>query len=176
LTFLGWNSCEQFGARYRQDCGITACQVLEQRAAPLIPDLIKLLNRRPSAAIAEALARTGLDVIPALIGSLSDWNDEVRVWAQFAVGTAAALAKRDSCHEQPGIDFGPVVVALAQNLEDDSDRVRKTAVWALGQLASHAESTVPALAQAFCEPDLSVQTAAENAPRPVAQDASQGKF
>jgi HEAT repeats len=166
-----------------QDCGVKACSVLGPAAKPAISDLLRLLRERPSGDIAGALAATGLEVAPALISSLRDGREDARVWGAFTIGKAAALAdhrnstpasaaRLDNPCSQPApglsggatrVDFGPVVAALMENLEDQEPRVRAAAAWALGYLGEPARIAVPRLVTKLSDANALVRSAAAKA-------------
>src|SRR2546430_6636562 len=114
---------------------------------PHVSDLIKNL-KHPEAAVrseaAQSLAQMGPKAKPALralLGALKDQDEDVRAKARGALGK-----------------IGPSIVIVLTDLLGDSDwKVRLGAASALGDIGPEARASVPALARAITDPNVSVR-------------------
>jgi HEAT repeat protein len=156
-----------------------SASVCETRADP-IPQLIKALddaNVRQGASI--ALTKQGEAAVPALRGSLTSGNPDVRVWSAFTLGEIGQSAKAsvdelskalsDSDHALRGaaaqalgkIGASAAVETLSRALDDDNVHVRQHAAIALGQIGSPAHAATATLIASLADPDV----------RPAAREA-----
>jgi hypothetical protein len=75
-------------------------------------------------------------------------NDDVRVWAIYTVGAAAALdLRRPSKQPLPMTDLGAPVSLFMDDLKSVQPLIRQAAAWTLVKLAAHAKTTTPLFAQ-----------------------------
>ena len=123
-----------------------------------VPELLAILaddRQEPGMRIqaAETLGRMGAEAkaaVPALIAVFADEGQdlEVRLSAAKALGNLANQTVRVAA-----LGLRPLIEALA----DERDRIRVSATQILASIGPHARAAIPALIQAFEDPDPSVR-------------------
>ena len=148
-----------------------ALAVLGERAAPAIPSLMGVLNRRPDAvrvSATYALGAIGAPAIGPLIDSLRGCGEAAPVlrtrMAEHNRGHSSlehALQLDDAAYALSAV--GPEAVpALIELLEGGDEWARLNAAFALGEMDGQAGAAIPALIRALDDPfHLLVRTAAD---------------
>jgi len=121
-----------------RECAIYALSLLGPGALEAISGIIDAFEGCPSVgdAATEALARIGVDAIPALSAAIASQNRRVRITAAGALGRLG-----------PGA--GKAVPALVKALDDRDLWVRRTALMALASIGPEAKSAIPAVRKAL---------------------------
>ena len=106
---------------------LCAIQALAEMGPKAVPPLIEALANPPGKGdlsawnATEGLAKTGEEAVPALIQALADDDPIVRTNAAYALGRVGSESGRD---------------ALEKALEDENEKVREAARWALERLSA----------------------------------------
>ena len=177
-----------------------AFQVLGARAAPAIPELVRLMNGRAGSitAIRAALALglLGTNGLPALLAAIDDPEHQNRFEALSAISMLpddlTPSAERVVPHLIPCVSdqkdrrVAPAAVyalrkfrsapqlvlpVLTNCLSSTNNRIRYLSVTALGSLGRPAAAALPALTNALRDPDPSVGEAARYAIGNIASEA-----
>lgn len=164
--------------RERRKAGLKACVLLEQKAAPLIPDVARQLRSGDlTEEAAMALSFMGQGAFNPLRDALTSADPALRREAIRSIGKLAARAPIDTREVTPllitamkdpahsvravaatylGIiheNAGTAVPALIAGLEDPSIEVRRASATALGSFGDAADAAIPALQKASGDKD-----------------------
>jgi hypothetical protein len=168
-----------------------ALGILGARAAPAIPELTRLLNRRttPITALRAGLAlvEMGTNGLPPLLAAIDDPEHQNRFVAVLAIETMSGSRRFDAqvvphLIQCLGDDKNPrvprlaasvlgrlgmapdlVVPALTTSLGGTNSRLRWHCAVALGELGPQAAAALPALTNALSDPDPGVRREAQSA-------------
>jgi hypothetical protein len=144
-SFLGIDLTPDY---VRQRRAIQACYALGPTAKAAIPELTERLSeRRISQTLRTfALAATGPDALPSMIGALTNSDPEVRLYTASAFRNVAFEAEA-------------AVPALVMCLSDRQDyRVRCEAAMALAHIRKQPEIVLPALTQNLSDTNETVRS------------------
>jgi hypothetical protein len=154
VRLRGWLGRESFlgidltPAYVRQRRAIQACYALGPTAKAAIPELTERLSeRRISQTLRTfALAATGPEALPSMIGALTSSDPEVRLYTSSAFRNVS-------------FDAEAAVPALVTCLSDPQDyRIRCEAAMALAHIRKRPEVVVPALTQNLSDTNETVRS------------------
>jgi HEAT repeat protein len=141
--------------REKKKGALKACSLLEQRAAPVIPEVAAHLSGHEfTEEAAVALSFMGPAAFGPLRQAVSSPDPLVRQEALRSIGKLNARA---------GLNAKAVVPMLLTGLKDDHRGVRVVAATYLGILHDNAPASVPALIEALDDPDIQVRRASAEA-------------
>lgn len=171
----------------RRNAAIKEVLEMKEKAAPAIPDIVKLTkSENPNArmiavALLASIGPASKVTIDEILPRLKDEDVHVRYWTCKAFGAMGAEAKRvvpnliellqkdaASVRRHAALAIGGIgpaagadaVPPLVKALADPVQPVRADAVTALGQLGEVAKSAVPDIEQALERPRFNANTAA----------------
>ena len=143
------------GDRARKKAALKACVLLEERAAPVIPEVAtQLANPELTEEAAVALSYMGRAAFGPLRKALASADPRTRREAVRSIGKLKARAPLDS---------SAVLPLLIKKLADDDPGVRAVAATYIGIIHEGAEASVPALIAALEDPAIEVRRAAATA-------------
>jgi HEAT repeat protein len=139
----------------RKKAALRACVLLEQRAAPVIPEVAAQL---PDPALTEeaavALSFMGRAAFAPLRTALTSSNPVVRREAMRSIGKLRGRAP---------LDARAVVPVLVTGMTDEDHGVRAVAATYMGIIHEHPQVSVPALMAGLDDPDIEVRRASATA-------------
>ena len=141
--------------RARKKAALKACVLLEERAAPVIPEVASQLeNPELTEEAAVALSYMGRAAFGPLRKALTSVDPITRREAVRSIGKLKARAPLDS---------SAVVPLLIRTMADGDPGVRAVAATYIGIIHEGAEASVPALIAALDDPAIEVRRAAATA-------------
>jgi HEAT repeat protein len=143
------------GDRARKKAALKACVLLEERAAPVIPEVATQLgNPELTEEAAVALSYMGRAAFGPLRKALTSADPLTRREAVRSIGKLKARAPLDS---------SAVLPLLIKTMADDDPGVRAVAATYIGIIHEGADASVPSLIAALEDPVIEVRRAAATA-------------
>lgn len=141
--------------RERRRAALQACVILEQKAAPLIPDVVRQLRSDDlTEEAAMALSFMGPGAFAPLRDALTSADPALRREAIRSIGKLTARAP---------LDPRAVTPLLVTAMKDPAHSVRTVAATYLGILGQNAPIAVPALVAGLEDPTIEVRRASATA-------------